>query len=52
MIGEEFNMKSLEESKGYVESAATSLDEGDVVQFEREGFFKLDDKAGEKFISL
>jgi len=52
MIGDQFNRKSIIESEGYVESAAAGLKEGEIVQFEREGFFKLDRKADQRFISM
>ncbi len=51
--GDQFNNESMLIKEGYVESYAESLSEGEVVQFERTGFFKLD-KKGEvpNFISL
>ena len=50
--GEAFNDESIKVSKGYAESFAANLDDGEVVQFERVGFFKVDDKNAMLFISL
>ena len=46
--GEVFNPQSLELRKGYCESACASLNVGDVVQFERFGFCRLDKKTERK----
>jgi len=40
-----FNEKSLEEVKGYCPASAAKLKEGEVVQFERVGFARLDAKT-------
>lgn len=50
--GEEFNRESLKEIEGYVESYADKLHENEVVQFERIGLFKLDNKKELLFVSL
>ncbi len=52
LVGEEFNKDSITLKEGYVESHAESLLEGNIVQFERVGFFKLDSKNELAFISL
>jgi len=46
----EFNPKSLEKREGYCEAACSSLKTGDIIQFERFGFCRLDKKEGEKLI--
>ncbi len=50
--GEAFNESSLVLESGLVESHAESLLEGEVVQFERTGFFKLDSRRDLSFLSL
>jgi len=45
-----FNEESLRTDKGLVEPDAARLEQGTVVQFERYGFCRLDDKAGMRFI--
>jgi glutamyl-tRNA synthetase len=42
----EFNTKSLEAVKGYCEPGCASLAVGDMIQFERFGFCRLDKKEG------
>ncbi len=44
----EFDSKSLESVKGYCEPACAKLDVGDIIQFERFGFCRLDEKKGKK----
>ncbi len=44
------NENSLEEIHGYAESNIDELNEGDIVQFERFGFVRLDNKKERKFI--
>lgn len=46
----EFNPKSLEKREGYCEAACASLKPGDVIQFERFGFCRLDRKEEGKLI--
>jgi len=48
----EFNEKSLVELKGYCEKVCEKLNENDVIQFERKGFYKLDNKKEMKFIKV
>lgn len=48
----EFNKGSMKTVEGYVEYYAKDLNEGDVIQFERVGFFRLDSKAKMSFIGL
>jgi len=43
----EFNAKSLESVKGCCEKSCASLNVGDIVQFERFGFCRMDKKEGE-----
>lgn len=50
--GETFNENSLRVRQAHVESCAASLDEGDIVQFEKSGLFRLDDKESMYFLSL
>ncbi len=50
--GEVFNDQSLRIMEGHIESCASSLSHGDIVYFEREGLFRLDDKTSMYFISL
>ncbi|MGC8479117.1 MAG: glutamate--tRNA ligase [Candidatus Micrarchaeia archaeon] len=51
--GEEFNKNSMEIKEGLIESYADLLSEGDIVQLEKHGFFKLDKKTERPyFISL
>ncbi|MCL5428088.1 MAG: glutamate--tRNA ligase [Candidatus Marsarchaeota archaeon] len=52
LVGDEFNKQSMTVSDAYVESHAESLAVGEIVQFERVGFFKLDNKSGMDFLSL
>ncbi|MCL5008387.1 MAG: glutamate--tRNA ligase [Candidatus Marsarchaeota archaeon] len=52
LAGDEFNSSSMIVKEGYIESHAESLDVGEVVQLERTGYFKLDNKDGFAFISL
>ena len=47
---EEFNEDSLERCEGVCESSCLKLTEGAVVQFERVGFCKLDEKKGMVFV--
>lgn len=50
--GETFNEQSLETVKGYCESICKELNEGDVIQFERFGFCRLDKKSDKKLIFI
>ncbi len=52
MKGDEFNSESIRRTAGYAEAYASGLAEGEIVQFERLGFFKLDSKERSSFISL
>lgn len=47
-----FNEDSLIEIKGYCEKECENLNEGDIIQFERKGFYKLDNKKEMKFIKV
>jgi len=42
--GEEFNPKSLEEVDGFAEEAVSNLKTGEIVQFERFGFVRIENK--------
>jgi len=42
--GEEYNPKSLEEVDGFAEEAVSNLKNGEVVQFERFGFVRIENK--------
>jgi glutamyl-tRNA synthetase len=42
--GEEFNPKSLEEVEGFAEEAVSNLKTGEIVQFERFGFVRIENK--------
>ncbi len=46
----EFNKRSLEVESGFCEADCKKLSEGDVVQLERVGFARLDDKKRMRFI--
>ncbi len=48
----EFDKKSMEAVEGYAEDYAKDLNVGDVIQFERVGFFRLDNKEDMSFIGL
>ncbi|MDE1761845.1 MAG: glutamate--tRNA ligase [Candidatus Micrarchaeota archaeon] len=50
LIDGEFNKDSLTKADGLVEDAAKSLREGEIVQLERVGFFRLDNKDEMLFI--
>ncbi len=50
--GEAFNEKSMVAVEGLAEGYASSVGEGETVQFERLGFFKLDDKSEMGFLSI
>ncbi|MGC8710020.1 MAG: glutamate--tRNA ligase [Candidatus Micrarchaeia archaeon] len=52
LINGEINKDSLESVKGYAESYAKNINKDDVVQFERVGFFKLDDVKNMQFIGI
>jgi glutamyl-tRNA synthetase len=54
MINEdgEFNPNSLKLETGYVESYASKLGKGDIVQFERFGYCRLDDPKSSTFIYI
>jgi glutamyl-tRNA synthetase len=41
---EEFNPKSLEEVDGFAEEAVSNLKTGEIVQFERFGFVRIENK--------
>lgn len=50
--GEQFNKDSIKATEGYIEGFSKELTEGEIVQFERIGFFKLDSKKEMTFISM
>ena len=52
LAGDEFNAESLKEREAFAEEYANTLNKDDIVQFERIGFFKLDDTKEKKFIEL
>lgn len=52
MQDDEFNRDSMKKISGYVEKYAERLEKGEIIQFERVGFFKLDDKKQMSFIGL
>jgi glutamyl-tRNA synthetase len=52
VIDEVFNPKSLIESTAYAERYVDELKRNEIVQFERVGFFKLDDFNEKSFIGL
>ncbi len=52
LSGERFNRDSMIVYEGYVEAYSKQLGEGDTVQFDRLGFFKLDSKSELSFLSL
>lgn len=47
-----YNPKSLETIKGYCEKVCLQLNEGDIIQFERFGFCRLDKKSDKKLIFI
>ena len=47
-----FNEKSLTEMEGFAEKTVDGVDEGQIVQFGRFGFCRLDSKNNMKFISV
>ncbi len=50
LMDDKFNKNSLEEVKGFVESYAGELQDEEIVQFERIGFFRLDNRENLTFI--
>ncbi|MEM3839124.1 MAG: glutamate--tRNA ligase [Candidatus Micrarchaeaceae archaeon] len=50
--GEEFNAQSIKTIKGYADARASELEQGEIVQFSKLGYFKLDDRKTMSFISL
>lgn len=52
LIDEKFNEKSLVASEAYAEEYVNTLQKDEIVQFERVGFFKLDDVKQKTFIAL
>ncbi len=51
LIGDAFNDSSVTKRYGYADGFA-ALKDGDVVQFEKRGFYKLDSKKERRFLSL
>jgi glutamyl-tRNA synthetase len=47
-----FNENSLMVKEGFAEKTVELLNEGDIIQFERFGFCRLDNKAGMEFIFI
>ena len=45
-----FNEKSLTEIDGLAEKTTDKIEEGQIIQFERFGFCRLDDKNNKEFI--
>lgn len=52
LVDDEFNEKSLVASEAYAEEYVGRLQKDEIVQFERDGFFKLDDVKQKAFIAL
>ena len=52
LVGEKFNDKSLIKVEAYAEKFVDSLEKDEIVQFERVGFYKLDDVKQKTFIAL
>ncbi len=52
LVGEKFNEKSLIRVEAYAEEFVNSLEKDEIVQFERVGFYKLDDVKHKTFIAL
>lgn len=50
--GEDFDPESMRVYEGYAESYVSNLDEGESIQFEREGFFNLENKKDFSFVSI
>ncbi|MDE1869515.1 MAG: glutamate--tRNA ligase [Candidatus Micrarchaeota archaeon] len=50
LVDGEFNKESLEHVSGFIESYASKLNQGEIVQLERVGFFRLDSKQDMTFI--
>jgi glutamyl-tRNA synthetase len=51
-VGEEFNERSLSQVSGLAERSVSSLNVGEIVQFERFGFCRLDDGERRDFIFI
>jgi glutamyl-tRNA synthetase len=52
LAGDAFNSESIVKKQGYIEGYAMKLAEGEIVQIERHGYYKLDDRKSLRFISL
>lgn len=52
LVNDKFNEKSMSTSDGYAEDYVNNLQKEEIVQFERVGFFKLDDVKEKAFIAL
>jgi glutamyl-tRNA synthetase len=52
LVNEEFNPESMTVSEGYAEAYVDNLKQNEIIQFERVGFFKLDDFKEKSFIAL
>lgn len=52
MVGDEFNDGSLQEKEAHAEEYVNVLGKDEVVQFERIGFYKLDEVREKRFIGL
>ena len=50
LVDDKFNQRSLSVESAYCEAECKKLEEGDIVQFERVGFARLDDKKKMRFI--
>jgi glutamyl-tRNA synthetase len=50
LVGEKFNAKSLSVENGFCEEDCKKLREGAIIQFERVGFVRLDDKKRMRFV--
>ena len=50
--GEDFDPESMRVYEGYAESYVSNLEEGESIQFEREGFFNLENKKDLSFVSI
>lgn len=51
LIGDEFNKESIKKEEGFAEGTK-AINEGDIVQFDKIGFYRLDSKKDMRFLSL
>lgn len=52
LVNDQFNKESITTVKGYTDGYVNDMEEGSYVQFDKVGYYKLDKKQGNLFISI